>query len=60
MNAPEEIPSSMATRAPAKIFERVFRGETIILTRYGRPYVVLSPPPSHADMEEAKKPATTG
>lgn len=53
---PEEVPSSEATRAPGKLFDRVYRGETIILTRYGRPYVILSPPPQHAEIEAAKKP----
>ncbi len=38
------IPSSDFTRAPAKHLEAVFKGETITITRYGRPYVVLVPP----------------
>jgi len=41
----ERIPSSQANKAPAAIFDRVFKGETILLTRYGRPYVLLCPPP---------------
>lgn len=40
-----EVPSAEANKAPAKIFDRVFRGETLLLTRYGRPYVLLCPPP---------------
>jgi antitoxin (DNA-binding transcriptional repressor) of toxin-antitoxin stability system len=50
----ERIPSTEANKAPAKIFDRVFRGETIMLTRYGRDYVMLCPPPAHA-----KAPQTT-
>ena len=50
------IPSSQANKAPGEIFDRVFRGETILLTRYGRPYVLLSPPPS----ETEKSPTPAG
>jgi len=50
----EQIPSSVAGKAPGEIFERVFRGETILITRYGRPYVLLCPPPE----AEEKKPVT--
>lgn len=47
--AVKEIPASEAGRAPGAIFERVARGETILLTRYGRPYVLLSPPREYQD-----------
>jgi antitoxin (DNA-binding transcriptional repressor) of toxin-antitoxin stability system len=40
-----EIPAAQANKAPAAIFDRVFRGEHILITRYGRPYVLLCPPP---------------
>lgn len=40
----QTLPSAEFSRAPAKHLEAVFRGETILLTRYGRPYVVLRPP----------------
>lgn len=40
-----EIPAAQANKAPGEIFDRVFRGETLLLTRYGRPYVLLCPPP---------------
>lgn len=46
-----ELPSSIFTKAPAGHLEAVFKGETILLTRYGRPYVVLSPPPEPKDQE---------
>jgi antitoxin (DNA-binding transcriptional repressor) of toxin-antitoxin stability system len=54
----EQIPTTLANKAPGKIFDRVFRGETIMLTRYGRPYVLLSPPPAHGE-EEAETPTPT-
>ncbi|MEH0582536.1 hypothetical protein QBA54_50770 [Streptomyces sp. B21-108] len=44
-----EIPSSQANKAPGAIFDRVFQGETILLTRYGRPYVLLCPPPERSE-----------
>lgn len=40
-----EVPAAQANKAPGAIFDRVFQGETILLTRYGRPYVLLCPPP---------------
>lgn len=49
-----EIPSSQANQAPAVVFDRVFRGETVLLTRYGRPYVLLCPPPESNDETPAK------
>jgi antitoxin (DNA-binding transcriptional repressor) of toxin-antitoxin stability system len=51
----DRIPSTEANKAPAKIFDRVFQGETILLTRYGRPYVLLCPPP-----KEGEAPTKTG
>lgn len=51
----EEIQSSVAAKAPGEIFERVFRGETILLTRYGRPYVMLSPPPERKKTTKTTK-----
>jgi antitoxin (DNA-binding transcriptional repressor) of toxin-antitoxin stability system len=51
-----EVPSAQANKAPGAIFERVFQGETILLTRYGRPYVLLCPPPK----TNAPQPKTTG
>lgn len=52
----KRIPSSEFTKAPAGHLEDVFRGETIMVTRYGRPYVVISPPPPGATKEkEAEK-----
>ena len=50
-----EIPSAQANKAPAAIFERVFRGETILLTRYGRPYVLLCPPPETNEQQPQTK-----
>lgn len=49
-----EVPSSLMNQAPGKLLDRVFRGESILLTRYGRPYVLLSPPPAEATAEEPK------
>lgn len=49
-----EVPSSLMNQAPGKILDRVFRGEVIMLTRYGRPYVLLSPPPADALAEESQ------
>lgn len=46
------IPSSEFTKAPAKYLEEVFRGESFLLTRYGRAYVVLSPPPAEAPQKD--------
>lgn len=39
--------------APGKYLEAVFKGSTLLLTRYGRPYVVLSPPPEDTKGREA-------
>lgn len=47
-----EIPAAQANKAPGAIFDRVFQGETILLTRYGRPYVLLCPPPQTNQQEE--------
>lgn len=44
--------------APGKVFDRVFRGETILLTRYGRPYVLLVPPPEGVAEDESPTPAS--
>lgn len=52
----EQVPSSEFTKAPARHLEAVFKGATLLLTRYGRPYVVLSPPPAETE-EKEKKPA---
>lgn len=38
-----------------RILDRVFRGETLLLTRYGRPYVLLSPPPHEEEAVVEKK-----
>lgn len=54
---PTEVPSSLMNQAPGKILDRVFRGEKILLTRYGRPYVLLSPPPVDAPVEEPQTPS---
>jgi antitoxin (DNA-binding transcriptional repressor) of toxin-antitoxin stability system len=54
----ERIPSSEANKAPGQIFDRVYRGETIMLTRYGRDYVMLCPPPpaeGHKDPKPARR-----
>lgn len=53
----EKIPSSKINQAPGKILDRVFQGETILLTRYGRPYVLLCPPPKEMAEEESATPA---
>jgi len=50
----DQIPSSEFSKAPARHLEAVFRGATILLTRYGRPYVVLSPPP-HGEVKAEKE-----
>jgi len=39
------ITSTEAGKSPGALFDRVHRGETILITRHGRPYVVCSPPP---------------
>lgn len=48
----ERIPSSKAAKVMGAVFERVAKGERILLTRYGRPYVLLSPPPPENQEEE--------
>lgn len=40
-----EVPAAEVNKAPGRYFDRVFRGESLLLTRYGRPYVLLCPPP---------------
>lgn len=46
------ITSSEFVKAPGRHLEAVFKGESIQVTRYGRPYVVLSPP---AEAQEPKE-----
>lgn len=58
MSYMESIPSSEFTKAPARHLEAVFKGASILLTRYGRPYVVLSPP-SPEQVKAAEKTAAT-
>lgn len=53
------VPIGTVTRAPARVFDRVFRGETILVTRHGRPYVLLSPPPPETEDQE-HPPETAG
>ena len=48
----KKISSSEAARIMGQIYERVAKGETILLTRYGRPYVLLSPPPPETEEEQ--------
>jgi antitoxin (DNA-binding transcriptional repressor) of toxin-antitoxin stability system len=48
-----EVPTTQLNQGSGKILDRVFRGEHIMLTRYGRPYVLLSPPPTEP-VEEPK------
>lgn len=50
----EKIPSTQMNTSAGKILDRVFRGETLLLTRYGRPYVLLSPPPKEETEVEKK------
>lgn len=54
----KRIPSSEFTKAPAGYLDDVFRGETIMVTRYGRPYVVISPPPREEKKKAEKVPQT--
>jgi len=39
------IQATDAARQIGRLFDRASRGETILVTRYGRPYAVISPPP---------------
>jgi antitoxin (DNA-binding transcriptional repressor) of toxin-antitoxin stability system len=47
----ESIPAGEFNRRSGELFARTFRGESILITHYGRPYVLLSPPPAPADSE---------
>lgn len=49
------ITSSEFVKAPGRHLEAVFKGEQIQVTRYGRPYVVLSP--AIEEDQEKKEPA---
>lgn len=49
----ESISSSDFVKAPGRYLEAVFKGETIRITRYGRPYVILSPPGDQETKETA-------
>lgn len=49
----QTITSTEATRAPGKVFDRAFQGEHILITRHGRPYVLISPPPAEIPEEPA-------
>lgn len=51
-----QIPSGEFTKSPGQYLEQVVRGEVIMLTRYGRPWVLLSPP-SPEDIEQMNKAA---
>ena len=42
----KSVQSNIFTRSPGRFLEDVFRGETLLVTRYGRPYVLISPPPA--------------
>ena len=44
----KEVPSNVFTRSPGRFLDEVFQGEPLLVTRYGRPYVVISPPPPPA------------
>jgi antitoxin (DNA-binding transcriptional repressor) of toxin-antitoxin stability system len=48
-----EIPATQLNKTMGQILDRVYRGETILLTRYGRPYVLMSPPPAPAEDVQA-------
>jgi hypothetical protein len=50
----KEVQSNVFTRSPGRYLEEVFRGEPLLVTRYGRPYVVISPPPATADTPAPK------
>jgi antitoxin (DNA-binding transcriptional repressor) of toxin-antitoxin stability system len=51
-----EVPTTQLSHGAGKILDRVFRGEIIMLTRYGRPYVLLSPAPTEpAEEAQAEK-----
>jgi antitoxin (DNA-binding transcriptional repressor) of toxin-antitoxin stability system len=47
-----EVPATQMNQAPGRLLDRVFRGEQIMLTRYGRPYVLLCPPPPDEEPAE--------
>lgn len=48
----KQLSTTEFTRAPGVHLEAASRGERILLVRYGRPYVLLSPPPPPADEGE--------
>jgi len=50
------ITSSDVARRVGEIFARASRGETFMVTQYGRPYCVITPPP--ADPPAAPKQRT--
>ena len=42
---PTEIKASEAARQIGHLFDRASRGESFLVTRYGRPLAVIGPPP---------------
>jgi hypothetical protein len=48
----KQLTSTEFARSPGVHLESAARGERILLMRYGRPYVMLSPPPPPAEAEE--------
>ncbi|MYR11929.1 hypothetical protein GTY62_15215 [Streptomyces sp. SID724] len=50
------ISSTEVARRVGEIFARASRGETFMVTQYGRPYCVITPPP--VEQPEAPKQRT--
>lgn len=51
----EQIASDKARKNLRDLLDRVMKGETIIITRYGRPEVVMVPPEVWEQMQAEKE-----
>lgn len=51
----EQIASDKARKNLRALLDRVMKGETIIITRYGRPEVVMVPPEVWEQMQAEKE-----
>ncbi|HEX5569597.1 MAG TPA: type II toxin-antitoxin system prevent-host-death family antitoxin [Streptomyces sp.] len=43
------IQASEAARQIGQLLDRASRGETFLITRYGRPYAMITPPPPRSE-----------
>jgi prevent-host-death family protein len=52
----KRVQSKDFSNAIGAYLQRASRGETFLITSYGRPYVVLGPPPAEVEESEESSP----